>query len=114
MKAPLARFHSGATIALGVLLSFFPLLRAETVIISRRLVRFDGKQAAAAKVRVLGDYGNFNKLTDFEVIAGADGIFSADVTQEQSLWVGHLIIRAEGCAIMCEVGVTGRRKNEPQ
>jgi hypothetical protein len=113
MKAPLVGFHSRAAIALGLLVSFSSLGHSETVNVSRRLVRFDGKPAAGAKVRVLSDYGTRDKKTDFEVIAGADGIFSADVTQENALWVGHLIVKAEGCATTCEVAVTARRKNEP-
>ncbi len=112
-ESPLIHFHSRAAIALGLSLSFSTLAHAETVNVSRRLVRFDGKPAAGAKVRVMGDYGSDADKTDFEVVADADGRFSADVPQEHSLWVGHLIIRAEGCAIMCEVGVTGRRTNAP-
>ena len=100
-------------LALGLWFSFPPLAHSETVNISRRLVRFDGKPAAGATVRVLGDYGSGNEKTDFEVVAGADGVFSTDITQGDSLWVGHLIIRAEGCATLCEVGVTGRPKSAP-
>lgn len=106
----LPNFHLCTAIAIALSFSLFAY--SETVTISRRLIRFDGKPAAGAKVRVLGDYGNFNKNTDFEIAADAGGIFSVDVTQEDSLWVGHLIIKAEGCAIMCDATVTGRRKRE--
>ncbi|MBI3852361.1 MAG: carboxypeptidase regulatory-like domain-containing protein [Verrucomicrobia bacterium] len=101
-------------LALGLLFSFSLLAHSETLNVSRRLVRFDGEPAAGAKVRVLGDYGSGNEKTDFEVIANAGGIFSADVTQEDKQWVGHLIVRAEGCAMMCEVGVTGHPKSAPR
>jgi hypothetical protein len=84
----------------------------ETLTVSRRLVRFDGKPATPAKVRVLSDYGTPNK-TDLEVMADADGVFSAEVTQENAQWGGHIIVSAEGCATTCEVAVTGRRKDEP-
>jgi len=113
MKTPLVHFYSRAAIALGLLVSFSPLGRCETVNVSRRLVRFDGKPATGAKVRVLGDYGFRSQKTDLEVIAGADGIFSADVPQEDGPWAGHIIVRAEGCAITCEVAVTSRPKSEP-
>ena len=113
MKRPPVDLRWRAAIALGMLLGLSPWVRSETVNVSRRLVRFDGKPAAGAKVRILSDYGYRDKPTDFEVIAGADGIFSADVLQEDSLWVGHIIVRAEGCAITCEVAVTGRRKRDP-
>ena len=113
MKASLLHFHSCVAIALGLLLNLPLLAHSQTVNVSRRLVRFDGKPAAGAKVRVMGYYGTGSDKTDFEVIADADGIFSADVPQEDSRWVGHLIIRAEGCAIMCEVGVRGQPKSQP-
>jgi hypothetical protein len=100
-------------LALGLWFSFFPLAHSETVNISRRLVRFDGKPAAGATVRVLGDYGSGNEKTDFKIVADADGVFSADVVQDDKLWDGHLIISVDGCATLCEVGVTGRRKSEP-
>lgn len=108
--APL-RFYFHA--AMPIALTFSLFAHSETVTISRRLIRFDGKPAAGARVRVLGDYGNFNKDTDFEVVADTNGIFSMDVTQEDKLWVGHLIIKAEGCAIVCEDSVTGRPKSAP-
>jgi hypothetical protein len=100
-------------LALGLWFSFSPLTHSETLTVSRRLVRFDGQPAAGATVRVLGDYGTGNEKTDFKIVADADGVFSADVVQDDKLWVGHLIISADGCATLCEVGVSGRRKSEP-
>ena len=61
----------------------------------------------------MGDYGGGYDQTDFEVVAGADGGFSMDIEQSNSLWVGHIQIRADGCAPLCEVAVTGRRKQDP-
>jgi len=100
-------------LALGLWFSFSPLTHSETLTVSRRLVRFDGQPAAGATVRVLGDYGTGNEKTDFKIVADADGVFSADAVQDDKLWVGHLIISADGCATLCEVGVSGRRKSEP-
>jgi hypothetical protein len=113
MNTLLAHFHFRAAISLGFVIGLSFLGHSEVVTVSRRLIRFDGKPATGAKVRVLSDPGTGNKKTDLEVIADADGILSFDVTQEKSLWVGHIIVRAEGCAITCEVAVTGRPKNQP-
>lgn len=112
-RSALPLFHFQATVALAIALGFSPFAHSETVTISRRLIRFDGKPAAGARVRILGDYGTFDANTDFEVVTDTNGIFSVDVTQEDSLWVGHLIIKVEGCATTCDILVTGRRKREP-
>ena len=106
-------FPLGCALALGFLLGFSPWVRAETVTVARQLVRFDGRPAAGARVRVMGDYGGGYDNTDFEVVAGTNGVFSTDLEQDKSLWVGHLLIRADGCAPLCEVEVTGRRKQDP-
>lgn len=106
-------FTCRLAIALVLLLGISPLAQAETVRVSRRLVRFDSKPAAGAKVRVLSDYAYRDYKTDLETIADAQGVFSVDVIQDKSLWVGHIVVRAEGCAAMCEFAVTGQRKNEP-
>jgi len=101
-ERPLGRFHSGAAIALGVLLSFSPLLQAETVTISRRLVRFDGKPAAAAKVRYWVITATLTNRR-FEVTADVDGIFLGGCYAGAKPVGGGTHVRAEGCAILCEV-----------
>ena len=113
VKPPRYQFAVRCLILLALLGGFARLTPAETVNISRRLVRFDGQPAAGARVRVLGDYGNPNDQTDFEVVAGPNGVFSADILQTTNLWVGHLLIRADGCALLCEADVTGRRHRDP-
>jgi len=100
-------------LVLSLLVGSCPAGLSETVNVSRRLVRFDGAAAAGARVRIVTDHANRIKKPDLEVLADADGVFSVDLTQEDSAWGGHLIVEAQGCAITCEFAVTGRQKNSP-
>jgi hypothetical protein len=99
-------------IAVGLVICYSVLVRAETQTVSRRPVRFDRKPAAGAKVLLLSDYGLVKPPARQEVIADADGLFSTDVT-DGGAWTGHTIVKADGCALTCEVGVTGRPKSQP-
>jgi hypothetical protein len=103
-----------AAVPLMLLLGISSPADSETVMIKRRLVRFDGKPAAGAKVQVLSERGYTKTRTNFEVTADANGVFSADVPQTDSQWIGYTIVRAEGCAVATEVGITGLPKSDPR
>ena len=112
METPTGRHHRlSAAIALAFMVGLPALGLGQTVMVSRRLVRFDGRPAAGAKVRLLDDYGTNTKKTDQEVVADADGSFSVEVS-DAGIWSGHLIVTADGCAATCEVAVSGTRKSD--
>ncbi len=70
----------------------------------RRIVRFDGKPAVGAKVRVVSDYTNGGKgKVDLELTTDADGVFGASLPRKGT---AHILVRAEGCAIACEFAIS--------
>jgi hypothetical protein len=87
--------------------------RQEIVRVSRHLVRFDGKPAVGAKVRLVSDHWVDGKPEVHEAVADAAGAISLPITQSNSLWVGRIVAKAEGCATTYELGVTGRPTNDP-
>jgi hypothetical protein len=111
IKKPLACTRR-AVIPLMLLFCISSLGHSETWTIKERLVRFDGKPAAGATVQVLSERGYTKTRTDFKVTADSNGVFSADVPQKDSQWMGYIIVRAEGCAVATEVGIIGLPKSD--
>ncbi len=113
MSTALVLFHFQVVMALTFSVIAAQSAYAETVNVSRRLVRFDGKPAAGARVRVLTGYACPERQPEAQAVADTNGVFSVDREQSNSAWWGYIIVRAEGCAATCQIAVSGRRKTEP-
>jgi hypothetical protein len=106
MKTKVMQFRSLALLAAVLVVLLSTSNDAAGLTLTRRILRFDGKPAVGAKVRVVSDSyrRGARKETNIELETDANGFFTAGLPG--CTMTVHIVVRAEGCAMACEYAVS--------